>query len=146
MKLAPPTRRSTCATGVVTGAGANHCFSKEGSVQQRNSLSRGASISRVRTSSLGASVMVLSDCWAGSWHKDGDGGRYPTSQQCFLHPFLACPVGGGHTWPSLGNIPEDSCSTPYFATTTRTWFGPGRKRKMMWSWVVWRWCASAWRQ
>src|SRR5450631_1775552 len=37
-------------------------------------------------------------------------------------------------------------STPYFATTTRTWFGPGRKRQMMWSWVVWRWCASAWRQ
>jgi hypothetical protein len=31
----PPIRRSTRATGVVTGAGANHYFSKEGAVQQR---------------------------------------------------------------------------------------------------------------
>src|SRR3984893_12537996 len=98
MRLAPPTLSSTSATGVVKGAGANHCFSKGGSVQQRNSFSRGASISRVRTSSLGTSVMVFSDCRARFRHKDGDGARYPTSDQCSLAPFIfPCPVGGGHT-------------------------------------------------
>ena len=60
IRLLPPGRRSISAWVTVQGSGANHCFISSGSVQQRNSFSRGASIRRVRTSSrLGGVAVVI---------------------------------------------------------------------------------------
>src|SRR6478609_11133943 len=54
MLLEPPARTSITARIVLYGGGVNHCTISSGSVQQRQSFSRGAFSTRSRTSSRSA--------------------------------------------------------------------------------------------